>query len=152
MNTDQMRKTMVRRIMVLPILCLPLMAGSCEDDAQIAARNVTKAADNFEVNRRLVFINGITGKYELEIEGLCSMDLNSAGTAFNVICKTGRSEYKRHTLVLADNVFAVVEQIEPVSASAYHYRVTFKPQQIIPDVDFRGSASELMTNHSEANQ
>lgn len=39
-----------------------------------------------------------------------------------------------------------------MTASAYHYRVTFKPQSIIPDVDFRGSAAELTANTSEANQ
>lgn len=140
------------KLLPLAMLTLPLMAGSCEDDAAIAARNVSKAADNFEVNRRVVFYNGITDSYILSVEGLCSMDLNSAGTAFNVICKTGNSEYKRHTLVLSDNTSAFVEQMEPVEASAYHYRVTFKPQTIIPDIDFRGSVDELTTNHSEANQ
>lgn len=28
-------------------------------------------------------------------------------------------------------------------ASVFHYRVIFKPQVIIPDVDFRGDAAEL---------
>lgn len=143
---------LMKRVMVVPLLCLPLMAGSCEDDATIAARNVSKAADNFEINRRVIFYNGITDSYMLEIEGLCSMDLNSAGTAFNVICKTGRDSYKRHTLVLSDNTSAFVEQLEPAKVSAYHYRVTFKPQSILPDVDFLGSLDELTTNHSEAMQ
>lgn len=142
----------INKLLILPFLCLPLMAGSCEDDATIAARNVSKAADNFEINRRVVFYNGITDGYMLSIEGLCSMDLNSGGTAFNVICKVGPSEYKRHTLVLSDNTSAFVEQLESATVSAYHYRVTFKPQSIIPDVDFRGSVDELTTNHSEAMQ
>lgn len=143
----------IHKALIVATLSVALMAGSCsEDDAKVAARNVSKAADNFEINRRVVFYNGITDSYILTVEGLCSMDLNSAGTAFNVICKTGRSEYKRHTLVLSDNTSAFVEQLEPATVSAYHYRVTFKPQSIIPDVDFRGSASELTTNHSEAMQ
>ncbi|WP_312531663.1 hypothetical protein [Paracoccus sp. (in: a-proteobacteria)] len=142
----------MKRLLLIPALCLPLMAGSCEDDATVAARNVSKAADNFEINRRIVFYNGFSDSYMLEIEGLCSMDLNKAGTAFNVICKTGRDNYKRHTLVLADNATAFVEQIEPAKVSAYHYRVTFKPQSILPDVDFRGSAEALTTNSSELMQ
>lgn len=128
-----------------------LLAG-CEDDAQVAEKNMVKAADNFEINRRIVFYNGITDSYMLLIEGRCSMNLNSGGTAFNVICKTGESEYKRHTQVLSDNTSAFVEQLDAVHASAYHYRVTFKPQTILPDIDFRGSASEAVTNSSEANQ
>lgn len=31
-------------------------------------------------------------------------------------------------------------------------RVTFKPQTIIPDIDFRWDLDDLTTNHSEANQ
>lgn len=125
-------------------LALAALAGCQDDDAKIVEQNMVKAADNFEINRRIVFVNGITDEYLLEIVGRCSMDLNAAGTAFTAICKTGPSEYKRHTLVLSDNSLAVVEQLEPVEASAYHYRVTFKPQTIVPDVDFRGSARELI--------
>lgn len=109
----------------------------CQDDADIATRNVIKAADNFEVYRRVVFYNGITDNYILTVEGLCSMNLNTAGTAFNVICKTGRNDYKRHTLVLSDNTTAFIEQLESAEVSAYHYRMTFKPQQIIPSIDLR---------------
>lgn len=136
----------------LPFLALLLLTACIEDDAKIATHNLTKAADNFEINRRIVFYNGITDNYILTIEGKCSMDLNSTGTAFNTICKTGPGEYKRHTLVLSDNTTAFVEQLNPAQVSAYHYRVTFKPQSIIPDVDLRASSTELTTNHSEIMQ
>jgi len=132
---------MKKYIAAAALLPLALLAG-CEDDAQIASQNLIKAADNFEVNRRIVFYNGITDSYMLTVEGLCSMNLNGAGTAFSVICKVGPSSYKRHTLVLSDNTTAFVEQIDAVKASAYHYRVTFKPQTILPDVDFRGSVTD----------
>ncbi|MBX8802959.1 hypothetical protein HBA92_19710 [Ochrobactrum sp. MR28] len=114
------------------------------NDANIATSNIKRAADNFEINRRIVFYNGITDSYMLSIEGLCSMDLNEKATAFNVICKTSPNGYKRHTLVLSDNTTAIVEQLESANVSAYHYRVTFKPQAIIPDIDFRGDAEELL--------
>lgn len=143
---------MKRIILAAMLAAVTALAGCTDDDAKVAAANITKAADNFEINRRVVFYNGITNSYILSVEGLCSMDLNSAGTAFNVICKVGPSRYKRHTLVLSDNTSAFVEQLEPAKASAYHYRVTFKPQAILPDVDFRGDAGELTTNSSEANQ
>ena len=41
------------------------------------------------------------------------------------------------------------EQIDGARVSAYHYRVVFKPQTIIPDIDFRGSGGELIENSSE---
>lgn len=107
------------------------------DDSEVATRNLIKAADNFEVNRRIVFYNGITDTYMLEIEGRCSIDLNQNNTAFNVICDVGNGNYKRHTLVLSDNVTAFVEQIEPNKVSKNFYRVTFKPSTIIPNIDVR---------------
>lgn len=107
------------------------------DDSEVATRNLIKAADNFEVNRRIVFYNGITDTYMLEIEGRCSIDLNQNNTAFNVICDVGNGNYKRHTLVLSDNVTAFVEQIEPNKVSKNFYRVTFKPSIIIPNIDVR---------------
>ena len=41
------------------------------------------------------------------------------------------------------------EQLDGARVSAYHYRVVFKPQTIIPDIDFRGSGRELLENSSE---
>ena len=118
------------------ILFLGLILSACSD-AEVVTNNLKKAADNFEINRRIVFYNGISGEYILSIEGLCSMDLNSSGTAFNAVCRTGPSSYKRHTLVLSDNTTTFVEQLEPVVASAYHYRVIFKPSVIIPDIEIK---------------
>ena len=128
--------------LVVVAAAVAMLAG-CQDDAQIASRNVSKAADNFEVNRRIVFYNGITDKYMLTIEGACSIDTSSSGKTFTVICKTGPGAYKKHFLGLSDNVTFFAEQMDAVAASAYHYRVTFKPQAIMPDIDFRGSTTDL---------
>ena len=122
----------------------------CERDAQIASYNVSKAADNFEISRRIVFYNGITDSYMLTIEGRCSIE--DQKNQLEVICKTGMDNYKKHFLGLSDNVTYFAEQLEYVKASAYHHRVTFKPQSILPDIDFRGSTRELRKNHSEANK
>lgn len=122
------------------VSALGLGLVACEDDADVASKNVSKAADNFEVQRRIVMFNGITDKYLMEIVGACS--IKDEGTQLEVICKVGKDEYKKHFLGLSDNVSYFVEQGEPVKASANHYRVTFRPQSIIPDVDFRGSTDD----------
>lgn len=114
-----------------------LGAASCDDDATVVDQNLTKAADNFEINRRIVFFNGITDTYLLEVQGRCS--ITDAAGQLEVICKTGDDQYKKHFLGLSDNVSYFSEQIDDVEASAYHYRVTFKPEQIIPSIDLRTS-------------
>lgn len=125
---------MLRKKMILLGVCLAsLLATGCSTDSQVASYNLSKAADMFQVNRRVVFFNGITDTYMLTIEGLCS--ITDQGNQLEVTCKTGAENYKKHFLGLSDNVTYFVEQLEPAKVSTYHYKVVFKPQSIIPDVD-----------------
>lgn len=106
-------------------------------DAHVASSNLSKAADNFEINRRIVFYNGITGEYMLSIEGLCSLGRAEETKAVAVTCKTGPSDYKKHFLGLSDNVTYFAEQLDAAKASQYQYRVVFKPLAIVPDIEVR---------------
>lgn len=115
---------------------LVALAG-CTNDAHVASRNLATAADNFELNRRVVFYNGINGEYMLTIEGLCSKDDTSTDRKLSITCKVGPSTFKRHLLGLSDNVTYFIEQLEPAQASAYHYRVVFKPSVIVPDIQIK---------------
>jgi len=102
-------------------------------DADIASHNLSKAADMFELNRRVIFYNGITGDYMLSIEGRCS--ITNTGTQLAVTCKTGAEEFKKHYLGLSDNISYFSEQLDSAKVDDYRYRVIFKPKSIIPDVD-----------------
>ena len=112
-------------------------------DADVASSNLSRAADQFEINRRVVFYNGITGEYILSVEGLCSLGNSDSKGQLTVTCKVGEGSFKKHFLGLSDNVTYFAEQIEPAGVSVYHYRVIFKPQTILPDIDFVGDATEL---------
>lgn len=129
---------------IFALAAAAILAG-CDRDADVASRNLSAAADMFEINRRVVFYNGITGEYMLTIEGLCSLGNDDRAGRLSVTCKTGADQYKKHFLGLSNNVTFFAEQIAPSKQSAYHYRVVFKPQALIPDVDARGSAAELMS-------
>ena len=115
---------------------LLLGLGACSD-ADVASANLSKAADQFEINRRIVFYNGITGGYILAIEGLCSLGNQDKDGRLSVTCKTGPGAYKKHFLGLSDNVTFFAEQIEPAPANTYRYRVIFKPSAIVPDIEVR---------------
>jgi hypothetical protein len=122
------------KIYLLLIFC---MLTACQKEADVVSANISTAADNFQVTRRIVFYNGITGEYMLSVEGLCSIGKANETDAVAVTCKTGPTEYKKHFLGLSDNVTYFAEQIEPVKASPYHYKVVFKPSVIIPDIEVR---------------
>lgn len=122
----------------LTVLALGLAAiglAACDDDARVASQNLSKAADNFEIARRIVFYNGITGDYMLSIEGYCSQEPLEHRLA--VTCKTGPGQYKKHFLGLSNNVTYFSEQVQPANASVSFYRVTFKPSTILPDINVR---------------
>jgi hypothetical protein len=121
---------------LIAALALAAIAG-CTSDADRASQNLSTAADNFEVNRRIVFYNGMTNDYMLSIEGLCSIGKTSSSSGISVTCKTGPAAFKKHMLGLSDNVTYFVEQREPLAVSTYHYRVVFKPANIIPDLEVK---------------
>lgn len=110
--------------------------GGCTD-ADVASANLSKAADNFQIGRRIVFYNGITGDYMLSVEGLCSLGNADPSRQLSVTCKTGPDEYKKHFLGLSDNVTYFVEQLNPKAVGVAQYKVIFKPSVIIPDVEVK---------------
>jgi opacity protein-like surface antigen len=122
--------------LLLALASLAMFAG-CNQSADVVSKNLSVAADNFEVERRIVFYNGITGEYMLTIEGLCALGNHDAARELTVTCQTGSSTYKKHFLGLSDNVTYFVEQVEPAASSKYHYSVTFKPSVIVPDIHIR---------------
>lgn len=120
-------------VVLLLIVSMISMVGCTEAD--VASQNLSTSADNFEIVRRIVFYNGITGEYILQIEGLCSLGNNDAPGSLSVTCKTGLNEYKKHFLGLSDNVTYFAEQLAPAQVGVYHYRVIFRPSVIAPDIE-----------------
>ena len=125
-----MRKSIV---FTMSAIAATLFVTGCSTDSDVASRNLSKAAEMFQIERRVVFFNGITDTYLLSIEGLCSID--DQGNQLEVTCKTSDTNFKKHFLGLSDNVSYFVEQLESSQVSTYRYKVIFKPSVILPDVD-----------------
>jgi predicted small secreted protein len=125
----------MKKVLVLTMVLFVFLLASCATDAQVASQNLSLSADQFEINRRVVFYNGITGDYILVVEGLCSIEADTVDNQLELTCKVSPTTYKKHFLGLSDNVTYFAEQLEPSSVSEYHYRVIFKPSVIIPDID-----------------
>lgn len=116
-------------------LALAIGLAGCVSDADVESYYTPKAADYFNINRRIVFYNGITGEYMFTIEGLCSLGNHDGAHTVTVTCKTGLDAYKKHFLSLSDNVTYFAEQIQESKVSSYYYKVVFKPLSIIPDIE-----------------
>ncbi len=128
---------MKKTLFVLVLIVLVVLVSGCASPADVASTNLSKAADNFDVNRRIVFYNGITDKYILVIEGLCSLGNYDLAGSLSVTCKTGPNEYKKHFLGLSDNVTYFAEQLDPLPVNTFNYKVFFRPAEIIPDIQLQ---------------
>ena len=124
----------MRRIRLL-VVVLAIVMTACSTDATVASQNLSIAAEQFEITRRIVFFNGITDTYLMTIEGRCSIEADELDNQLEVTCKVGDEEFKKHFLGLSDNVSYFVEQLEGADVSVYRYRVIFKPSVIVPDID-----------------
>lgn len=107
--------------------------GPSTSDATIANKNLTTAADNFEIPRHIVGINGITDKYLFEVVGKCS--INDQGNQIEVLCKEPNGELSKNMMGLSDNVTYLVTQLDPARVSVTHTRVIFKPEALIPAIE-----------------
>lgn len=98
----------------------------------MASRNLSVAADQFEIQRLIVGINGITDEVLFSVEGRCSITRDGD---LVVTCKHGEDDYRKHYIGLSDNVTFVSTQLEGVDVSVYRTRIVLKPQNIVPNFD-----------------
>lgn len=116
------------------ILALGMIAlAGCSSDASRVSQNVSTAADNFEVQRLIVGVNGITDKVEFSVEGRCSIE--PSPDSLIVVCKHGPDDYRKHYLGLADNIFWVSTQLQGIDVSVYRTRIILKPENVVPNFD-----------------
>lgn len=108
-------------------------------EADTVSHNLSKSADSFEVQRRVVFFNGITDEYLLTVEGLCALGNSDSNLRMTVTCKVGEDEYKKHYLGLSDNVSFFAEQLAAKKEDPFHYKVMFRPESLIPDIELQTS-------------
>jgi hypothetical protein len=126
----------MKKIIYALVLIAIISVTGCSD-AMVTSSNISRAADQFEIYRRVVFYNGITDQYILMVEGYSSINKSVEKQQFEIIVKTDDGQYMKHFLGLSDNVTYFAEQIEPSKVRSDKYRVIFKPSAIVPDIDLR---------------
>lgn len=126
----------MKKLVIVVFMAAIAFTTGCSNDADIVSYNLSQDAGAFKIDRRIVFYNGITDSYILVIEGRCQVE---HGEKLAVTCKTGEDSYKKNYLGLSDNVTYFAEQLENSDVSAHRYKVVFKPESILPDVDLRTS-------------
>jgi hypothetical protein len=117
-------------------LILATTAG-CTSDADKASQNLSTAAEQFEVQRRITVVNTFTNEVTFETEGRCSIERESK--TLIVTCKHGESDYRKHYTGLGDNGMYQSTQLDPIDVDVYHTRIIIKPETVLPDFDLETS-------------
>jgi hypothetical protein len=120
-------------LLALASACVVLTG--CPNSADVVSKNLSTEADNFKIQRRIVFYNTEDSSYMMTIEGLCSLGNDDKDKELSVTCEVGDGLYKKHFLGLSRNVTYFVEQMDAALVSKYHYKVVLKPTVIIPDLE-----------------
>ena len=121
---------------VTAALAMTSLVG-CTSDADNASRNLSIAAEAFEISRTIIAVNGITGDTIFLAEGRCSLESAESflAGAVEITCKQGPDEYRKHFLILGDQDSVAITQEKPIDVSEYHTRIVLKPQNVIPEFD-----------------
>lgn len=130
----------MKRYIVPGVAASALLLVGCTSDADRASENLSKAAEQFEVQRRIVGINGITDAPAFEVEGRCSIE--DASGQLEVTCKHGPSDFRKHFVGLSDNTFYVATQLEAMDVDEYRTRIIIKPENIVPNFDLETSGED----------
>jgi hypothetical protein len=116
------------------ILVVLALVGSGCSQADTASNNISKEAEKFKVQRKIVGINGITDKVLFEFEGKCSLENGDSMAGFvDVICKHGPDDFRKHYFALSDNVTVLSTQLKSIDVSEYRTKIIIKPA--VPDLD-----------------
>lgn len=123
---------------ILALLGLMFIVGGlsgCTSAADRADENLSKAAENFEVPRRIVGVNTITDTVLWSVEGYCSYETDSK--TVDVICAVddNRKKVMRTTMGKADNVTFIVTQLAAVEVDFFRPRIIFRPENVVPNFD-----------------
>lgn len=114
------------------ILVLALSLTSCITAADTVNQNLSQAADNFQVARKITVYNARTDLIVLELEGYMSLS-NTATNELVVTCRVGEGQYKKNYIYLNEYVIYVVEDITGTVTDPYHYNIKFYTP--LPDFD-----------------
>lgn len=108
------------------VAIMTISLTGCREKTRVSY-NVSKEADNFNVQRKITVLNSRTDKVIFELEGTFALD-NSAENELEIICETAEGVYKKDFIYLNEWTTYVVEDVSGADVDKYHYELNILPQ------------------------
>ena len=125
-----MKKVLISLLVGISVIGMVGMVGCTE--ANTVSTNISKEADNFNVTRRLVVINGRTDTIIFSLVGKFSLTVDQEENQLEVIAEVREGVYRKHFIGLSDEIQYFVEDVGDNEVSKYRYEVEFMPEKVIP--------------------
>ena len=125
-----MKKVLISLLVGISVIGMVGMVGCTEADT--VSTNISKEADNFNVTRRLVVINGRTDTIIFSLVGNFSLTVDQEENQLEVIAEVRDGVYRKHFIGLSDEIQYFVEDVGDNEVSKYRYEVEFMPEKVIP--------------------
>lgn len=118
------------KLLIVLFLTMILLVG-CNQASRVS-HNISKEANNFNVQRRLVTLNLRSDKVIFEAIGSFSI-LNNGHGELEVIAQTGPNTYKKHMFYINEPWETYyVEDISGANVDPYKFEINVLPEMIQP--------------------
>ena len=125
-----MKKVLISLLVSISVIGMVGMVGCTE--ANTVSTNISREADNFNVTRRLVVINGRTDTIIFSLVGNFSLTVDQEENQLEVIAEVRDEVYRKHFIGLSDELMYFIEDVGETEVSKYDYEVEFIPEKVIP--------------------
>lgn len=117
-----------------------LLTG-CTSDADRSSENLSKQAEQFEVQREIIGTNTRTGEHLFHYVGRCSVESGSGDSSMpgymQIMCKHGPDDYRKHYERESVDLHIHTTQLGPIDVSVYHTKIILKPENLIPEFELQ---------------
>jgi hypothetical protein len=127
-------KTRILAILTAVIFLVSIFTlAGCQRQSDKVSYNISKEADNFNIIRKIIVINGINNDIVFQLQGRISIETPNAKKLV-ITAQHGSNDYRKHYILLGDNDSVIIEDtgLGANDVSNYRYTINFNPKMWIP--------------------
>ena len=116
------------KLAAVSTMCALVLSGCTK--SSMVNHNVSKEADNFNVERKITVINVRNNQVLYELTGTFSMQ-NSDKNELTIISEVGKDIYKKDFIYLSEWTTYIVQDVSGADVDPYHYEVSILPESLV---------------------